>query len=65
MEARVYERSNRTHFLFLLLLLFGLKWAGMASRTGKKKSGMRVSKKGGQEGKKDDWREKGGTEGEM
>ena len=37
MEARVYERSNRTHFLFLLLLLFGLKWAGMASRTGKKR----------------------------
>lgn len=37
MEGRVYERSNRTHFLFLLLLLFGLKWAGMASRTGKKR----------------------------
>ena len=37
MEGRVYERSNRTHFLFLLLLLFGLKWAEMASRTGKKR----------------------------
>ena len=33
MEARVYERSNRTHFFFLL---FGLKWAGMARRTGGK-----------------------------
>ncbi len=41
------------------------KEGGAAIWTGKKKSGIGVSKKGGQEGNKADWREKRGTEGEI
>ena len=52
MEGRVYERSNRTHFLFLLLLLFGLKWAGMASRTGEKEWHEGVEKREDRRGKR-------------
>ena len=49
MEGRVYERSNRTHFFFLL---FGLKWAGMARKAGEKEwqEGVKKGRTGGKKG---------------